>query len=219
MPKNITFHYFHGRGIGEPIRLLLTLGEIVFTDRRYTIEEFAGMTEFKARLPFGQMPALELDGAFIGQTDSISRYAARLANLYPADAWSAARCDMIVVAQAEIQSAIAKQIYDGVPGAPGTTLFPPEEKARRINEWYRDGLPIILQRLENLAGDGTMVDGSLSWADIAIFCRLNHLIDTHGNWRPDAFPKLQAVYAAVEAHPRIQDWMSAHPEYYPHLNP
>ena len=70
MAKEIHFHYFHGSGIGEPIRLLLTIGGISFVDHRYAVDEFAGMVELKARLPFGQVPALEVDGVFIGQTDS-----------------------------------------------------------------------------------------------------------------------------------------------------
>ena len=37
MASDITFHYFHGRGIGEPIRLLLSVGEIAFTDRRLAL--------------------------------------------------------------------------------------------------------------------------------------------------------------------------------------
>ena len=102
MASDITFHYFHGSGIGEPIRLLLTVGEIAFTDRRYSVDEFANMTAFKAQLPFGQMPALEVDGVFLGQTDSIARLATRLAGLYPSDPIEAARSDMIVVHQAEI---------------------------------------------------------------------------------------------------------------------
>ena len=102
MASDITFHYFHGRGIGEPIRLLFTVGEIAFTDRRYSVDEFANMAAFKAQLPFGQMPALEVDGVFLGQTDSIARLAARLAGLYSSDPIEAARSDMIVVHQTEI---------------------------------------------------------------------------------------------------------------------
>jgi glutathione S-transferase len=82
MAKAIKLHYFHGRGIGESIRLLLTAGEVEFTDHRYTVDEFAGTPDFKAGLPFGQMPVFDVDGELLGQTDSITRLAARLANLY-----------------------------------------------------------------------------------------------------------------------------------------
>ena len=128
MASDITFHYFHGRGIGEPIRLLFTVGEIAFTDRRYSVDEFANMAALKAQLPFGQMPALEVDGVFLGQTDSIARLAARLAGLYPSDPIEAARSDMIVVHQAEMQSALAKMSFDGVPGTPGMKMVPQEER-------------------------------------------------------------------------------------------
>ena len=91
MAQDIQFHYFHGRGIGEPIRLLLAVGEIEFTDRRYSFDEYATMDELKAKLPFGQVPALEVDSVFIAQTDSLMRFAAKLADLYPHDALRAAR--------------------------------------------------------------------------------------------------------------------------------
>jgi glutathione S-transferase len=97
MARDIQLHYFYGRGIGEPIRLVLTAGAVAFTDNRYTLDEFAGMTALKAKLPFGQIPALEVDGVFLGQNDSLSRLAARLANLYPGDIIEAAKSDMIDV--------------------------------------------------------------------------------------------------------------------------
>ena len=32
MTSDVKLHYFHGRGIGELIRLLLTVGEVKFTE-------------------------------------------------------------------------------------------------------------------------------------------------------------------------------------------
>lgn len=215
MASDITFHYFHGRGIGEPIRLLLTVGEVAFTDRRYRVDEFAEMAAFKAQLPFGQMPALEVDGVFLGQTNSIARLAARLAGVYPADPIEAARSDMIVVHQAEIQSAIAKMSFDGVPGAPGTKMLPQEERQKRIAAWCETTLPGLLLRLEHLSQDSCMVGAQLSWADICVFNRLNHLLDMNVDVLQGDYPKLQAVYKRVEALPQIQAWVQAHQDDYP----
>ena len=211
---NTTFHYFHGRGIGEPVRLLLTLGDVDFADRRYTIDEFAGATDFKARLPFGQTPALEIDGELYGQTDSVARLAAKLAGLYPEDPLLAARSDMIVVHQAEIQSAIAKMSFDGVPGAPGTKMLPEQERAARIRAWSEEALPAQLARLENLAGDGYMVGGALTWADVCVFNRINQLLDFDPKLLNEN-KKLCAVFNEVAAEPAIQRWLSEHPEDYP----
>ena len=218
MAADITFHYFHGRGIGEPIRLLLTVGEIAFTDRRYSVDEFANMTAFKAQLPFGQMPALEVDGVFLGQTDSIARLAARLAGLYPSDPIEAARSDMIVVHQAEIQSALAKMSFDGVPGTPGMKMVPQEERQKRIAAWLETTLPGALLRLEKLSPESCMVGSQLSWADICVFNRLNQLFDIDADVLRADFPKLRAVYERVDTLPQIQAWIQAHQDDYPRFS-
>ncbi len=215
MPPEITLHYFQGRGIGEPIRLLLTVGGVAFTDRRYTMDEFAAQTEFKARLPFGQVPALEIGGVLIGQTDSVTRLAARLAGLYPEDPIEAARSDMIVVYQAEVQSAFAKMSFDGVPGAPGTKMVPEDERNRRIDAWFEETAPTVLQRLERLADDGFTVGGRSSWADVCVYNRLNQLLDRREDLLDDGLPELRAVYERIDALPAIQSWIQAHKDDYP----
>ena len=48
MTERIRLHYFHGRGIGEPVRLLLTVGGIKFDDLRYGLDEFAAMPSLAA---------------------------------------------------------------------------------------------------------------------------------------------------------------------------
>jgi glutathione S-transferase len=215
MTSDVKLHYFHGRGIGELIRLLLTVGEVKFADHRYTVDEFANMAAFKAQLPFGQMPALDVDGVFLGQTDSIARLAARLAGLYPSDHLEAACSDMIVIHQAEIQSAIAKMSFDGVPGTPEMKMVPQEERQKRVAAFCETKLPGLLLRLEHLAREFFMVGSQLSWADISIFNRLNQLLDMNENVLQPDFPKLQAVYESVEALPQIQSWMQMHKDDYP----
>ena len=215
MAQDIQFHYFHGRGIGEPIRLLLAVGEIEFTDRRYSFDEYATMDELKAKLPFGQVPALEVDSVFIAQTDSLMRFAAKLADLYPYDALRAARSDMIVTHQADIHSAISKMSFDGVPGAPGTNMVPEEERNQRIGMWFESTLPSLLERLENLAGTGFMVDSTLCWADICVFNRLNQLLDIDETLLAGKFPKLRSVYEQVAALPRVCWWVEEHTDDYP----
>jgi glutathione S-transferase len=90
------------------------------------------MDELKASLPFGQIPALEVEGVFLAQTDSLLRFAAKPADLYSRDALQAARSDMIVAHQVDIHSAIAKMSFDDVPGAPGTQMVPEELRRRRM---------------------------------------------------------------------------------------
>ena len=215
MTGNIRLHYFHGRGIGEPIRLLLTVGGISFDDLRYGIDEFAAMHELKARLPFGQIPALEVDGVFLAQTDSLTRFAAKLADLYPIDAVQAARSDMIVAYQADIQSAIAKMSFDGVPGAPGTQMVPEEQRRQRIEAWFESILPGMLEHLERQAEGGYMVGTALCWADICVFNRLSQLLDINDTLLGGRFAKLRAVYERVAGLPPIIEWIDKHADDYP----
>lgn len=215
MARQIHFHYFHGRGIGEPVRLLLTVGGIDFTDHRYSFDEFATVGALKAKLPFGQLPALEVDGVFLAQTDSILRFAARLASLYPDDLIDAARSDMIVVHQADIHSAIAKMSFDGVPGAPGTRMVPEDGRRQRTGAWFETTLPGLLERLERLAQQGFMVGAARSWADICVFNRLTQLLDIDETLLDDRFPELRAVYENVAGLPSVRTWIDNHGEDYP----
>ena len=215
MTKTIKFHYFHGRGIGEPVRLLLTIGGVAFNDQRYTVSEFSAMDTLKQSLPFGQMPGLEVDGVFLGQADSVTRLAARLADLYPADLIDAARSDMIVLYQAEIQSAIAKMSYDGTPGAVGTKMAPKEIRRKRIDAWMLDKLPEMFVRLENLVQQEFFIGSQLSWADVCVFNRLNQLFEIDEEVLRGGSPKIQGIYAHVAALPAVRTWMRAHKEDYP----
>lgn len=215
MTDSIRLHYFKLRGMGEPIRLLLTAGGIKFDDLRYTPSDYAAMGGLRARLPFGQLPALEVDGVFLAQTDSLMRFAAKLADLYPHDAVRAAQSDMIVVYQAEIQSAIAKMSFDGVPGAPGTQKVPEEVARQKIDAWFKATLPGMLQYLERQAEGGFMVGTSLCWADICVFNRLTQLLDIEETLLAGRYPHLRAVYERVAGLPPIIEWIDKHADDYP----
>lgn len=84
--------YFDVAGRAELTRLLFHYGGIAFEDYRVDFSKFA---ELKATLPLGQVPLLEVDGDVYLQSIAISRYAAKLASVYPTDPLKALRVDMI----------------------------------------------------------------------------------------------------------------------------
>lgn len=211
---DIQLHYFSGRGIGEPIRLTLAASDIPFTDHRYSTTDPSWRDKLGKHLPFGQMPALEVDGTFIGQADSCARLAAKLAKLYPDDPVKAALTDMVVVHQSDIQKAIARLSFDGVPGAEGTKLVPEKERSILINDWMNSSLPDLLLRLENLCGTQFIVGETLTWADINVFCRLSQLLEINPIVLNEGFPKLRSLEKHVRELPAIAAWIDAHPEDY-----
>ncbi len=94
--------------------------------------------------------------------------------------------------------------FDGIPGTPGTKMVPPEVGQQHLVAWCETTLPGLLLRFEDLAQDSFMVGPQLSWADICVFNRLNHLLDMNADvWQRD-FPNLQEVYESVEVLPPIQ---------------
>lgn len=90
----LTYFDFHG-GRGEPIRLALHIGGIAFEDHRFPGATFA---EVRKTAPLGQVPVLAVDGVQVTQSDAITRYAGKLAGLYPQDAFQALLCDEVMQA-------------------------------------------------------------------------------------------------------------------------
>ncbi len=90
----LTYFNFHG-GRGEPTRLALHMGGVAFEDHRFG---FADFPEIRKSAPLGQVPVLEVDGVRVTQSDAITRYAGKLAGLYPTDALQALLCDEVMQA-------------------------------------------------------------------------------------------------------------------------
>jgi len=88
----LTYFDTHG-GRGEPARLALHIGGIAFEDKRFAFSEFA---EVRKSTPFGQVPTLHVDGVLVTQSDAITRYAGKLAGLYPTDPYQALLCDEVL---------------------------------------------------------------------------------------------------------------------------
>mmetsp|Transcript_12560 Transcript_12560/g.18846 ORF Transcript_12560/g.18846 Transcript_12560/m.18846 type:complete len:86 (+) Transcript_12560:1336-1593(+) len=78
-PK-ISLSYFMFSGRGEPIRLACVAGDVPFTNKCISFDDFV---KLKPTLPNGQLPVLEIeseDGSknIIGQSDAILRYVGKI---------------------------------------------------------------------------------------------------------------------------------------------
>ena len=82
MPKyKLTYFDING-GRAEPIRIALHAAGIDFEDNRISFAEFA---EMRSGTRFNSVPVLEIDGAQITQSNALSRYVGKKADLYPTD--------------------------------------------------------------------------------------------------------------------------------------
>ena len=153
----LTYFDIHG-GRGEPARLAFHIGGVAFEDHRFAFSEFA---ELRKSTPFGQVPVLHVDGVLVTQSDAITRYAGKLAGLYPQDAYQALLCDEVldVVEDAQIKM--------------GPTYGMTGDALKQAREALVEGpLPLVLRWLQAqlVAHGGTyFADNRLTIADLKVF--------------------------------------------------
>ena len=98
-------YYFKGRGRAETTRWMLAANGIAF--QNVPVETSAALAALRAsgKLPFDQMPLLEIGGLRISQTTALLRYLARLGDFYGDSAEDALWCDMIAGVAADLAEA------------------------------------------------------------------------------------------------------------------
>jgi glutathione S-transferase len=163
--SQLTLTYFdmHG-GRGEPARLALHIGGIAFEDKRFPFSEFA---EVRKSTPLKQVPTLQVDGVLVTQSDAITRYAGKLAGLYPTDAFQALLCDEVLDAVEDVNVKL------------GLTFGLTGDALKEARTALVDGpLPLYLGWLQSQLqahGGEFFADHRLTVADLKVFVFLRGL--------------------------------------------
>ena len=94
--KHAKLHYFKGRGRAETTRWMLAINNIDFIN--VSLEDHNDFDNLKAsgKLPFNQLPLLELDDLKLSQSSAMISFLARRGDLYGKTNEDAVRCDMLV---------------------------------------------------------------------------------------------------------------------------
>ena len=184
----LTYFDFSG-GRAEPARLALHIGGIPFEDHRFAPADFP---EVRKATPLGQVPTLQVNDVQVTQSDAITRYAGKLAGLYPEDPFQALLCDEVLGALEDINIAI------------GATFRMTGEELKSARQALAAGaLPKYLRWLEQqLASHGGefLADHRLTIADLKAFVILRWL----GSGKLDHIP----VDLIETAAPKLQDYVS-----------
>jgi prostaglandin-H2 D-isomerase / glutathione transferase len=194
----------------EVLRVCLFIGNIPFEDIRISREEFkevilTGKLYGTIKIPFNQLPVLEIDGKIIGQTGAIARYCGKLSNLYPKDDFLCAKVDQIIDTATDITNLVSPTVREKNES---TKKEMRERLTKKLLPRWFNYLENILQ-IEN---DGKwFVDNKLSIADIAIWRLLGWLKSGMLDGIPtnicDNYPKLNNINIQVHKHPKVQEWM------------
>ena len=193
--------YFRGRGRAETTRWMLAANEIAFEN--VAIDTPTQLADLRAsgKLPFDQMPLLEINGLNLSQSSAMIRYLARLGGFYGQTDSDAVWCDMIVGVAADFaETAIQVPFKPSLPDAIADlkvrfAKFGPRFEAR------------IAQQ-----GTGFFVGDRLTFADIVVAEALSSYLE----WCPDILdttPNLQALYKRVIQQPGVAAYLTSELRY------
>jgi len=160
--------YFNGHGRAWAIRACFKIAGVSVPDEFYTWPELQAQ-KGSEKFPLGQMPTLQLDdGTYVAQSGAITRYAAKLAGLYPSDPLHALLVDEVIETCNE---ALAK--------APQNK---DEELKKKLREEYRaNDLPRYYSFIQKrIGGRAYVVGSSLSIADFYVYSFLKAI--RSGQW-------------------------------------
>lgn len=175
--------YLDIKGFGEAIRLALYIGKVDFEDRRVSYAEIREMAK-EGKLPYGQVPILELGGVTYAQSGAILRWAGRQSGLSPEDPTLALQCDAIEEALTDIKKLLPAVWYGSILGRNPATKEPlvpisdaqKEEVLQALNEValpYRFGQ---LERAVEKSGGPYFCGETMTTCDLSFYVPLRRRI-------------------------------------------
>ena len=201
MDKTAKLHYFLGRGRAETTRWMLAFNQIDFLNIPIKTPEELSLLRASGKLPFDQMPLLEIDGNYLSQSSAMIRYLARLGNLYGSDDNEALLCDMFAGAIADFAETSMQAAFQ-----------PSQEIAINMlkNRFSKFGPKFESKIKEN--GLTFCVGKKISFVDILLTEALNAYIE----WIPNLLDKysfLNSLYIHIMNQPGIKKYLSSEQRY------
>jgi len=209
----LKLYYFDIKGKGESIRLMCAYSGLKLQDHRFeSRDEFKAMKE-GSRLPFGQVPMLEVNGKVaMVQSTAIMRYLGKLSGLYPMK-------DHVLAQKVD---AVMDQATDVFMGSTVLTYglryaivdLSPEAKEKSFAHYNQTVLPDHLKRADRMVGSsatGWMAGTEEpSPADFVWYCSLTNMAAkkeiSEKNKTLERFPKLKAFVEKFESLEAIKQY-------------
>lgn len=209
---DLKLYYFNIKGKGESIRLICAYSGLKLEDHRFeSRDEFLAMKE-GSRLPFGQVPMLEIDGKeAMVQSSAIMRYLGKLCGLYPMkDHLLAQKVDAIMDQASDVFMGSTVLTY----GLRFSIDLSPEAKEKGYEHFNETVLPEHLKRAERV------IEASITgWmagtdepspADFVWYCSLINMSEkkeiSEKNKSLEGLPKLKAFMEKFESLEAIKDY-------------
>ncbi|GBF98377.1 glutathione S-transferase [Raphidocelis subcapitata] len=194
----IKLYYFGLPGRAEVARLCLHIAGTDFEDLRFSFEDWS---KFKAKMPFGQAPVLEVDRKLLAQSAAIDRYLAAKAGLVPEDLWQAALADQAYCYCHDLMQPLydtfkIKELDEKIAARKAVLDGPLKDKLAHAT------------KLVEAAADGYVAGPTLSHGDLHLFSTLSTLTSGWLDGVPkdllDSYPVLKAYRNKIASHPKVK---------------
>ena len=190
-------HYTRSRGRAETTRWMLAVNQIPFENILIDTPEKLSALRATGKLPFDQMPLLEIDGRNLSQSSAMIRYLARRGGFYGDTDTDALWCDLIAGAVSDFSETSLKAIFQ-----------PTDEIAISGQQATFDKFaPCFEARLKE-NGSGFCAGNRLSFADVILVEALSSYLE----WIPDILeptPLLKALNETVLMQPGIKAYLAS----------
>ncbi|MGI9481613.1 MAG: glutathione S-transferase family protein [Hyphomicrobiales bacterium] len=189
--------YFRGRGRAETTRWMLVVTGVDFTNVAVDTPEDLAALRASGKLPFDQMPLLEIDGLCLSQSSAMIRYLARCNGLYGSNDVDAMWCDMIAGVVADFAETAMQAAFKPSSEAAITDL---EARFSKFGSCFE-------ARIEE-QGSGFCAADQMTFADVVLAEALSSYLE----WCPDILqdtPRLNSLYERVTSEVGIAAYLAS----------
>ncbi len=189
--------YFRGRGRAETTRWMLAATGVDFINVAIDTPAELVTLRTSGKLPFDQMPLLEVDSRYLSQSSAMIRYLARRGNLYGDDDIDAMWCDLIAGVAADFAEVGLQAAFK-----PGVDVAVAD-----LKQCFSKFGPRLEARVNNQTS-GYCAASRMTFADVVLAEALGNYLE----WCPDILsgtPGLQALYERVTAVPGIASYLAS----------
>ncbi|XP_073978703.1 glutathione S-transferase-like isoform X2 [Rhodnius prolixus] len=193
--------YFNVKGVGEPIRMILSYAGKKFEDVRIEKDEWL---QLKPKTPFGKLPILEIDGKVLHQSAAICRYLGEEFGLGGSSKWENLQINMIADTIQDIKN-IMSHFYRQLDA---------EAREKKRPELLNETIPFYLERLDSIIKNngGYFVNNKLTWVDF-YFAGFSETMESMLNAKVcEKYPHILQHRNNLKNIPEIKKWISNRPK-------
>ncbi|XP_064615242.1 glutathione S-transferase-like [Liolophura sinensis] len=198
-------YYFPIKVRAEPARFVFAAAGVKYEDIRISFDDWPS---HKQKMPFRQMPVLEVDGKQLSQSYAIVRYLANEFGLGGKDKWEAAEADQYTGAVEDLLGPVIRFYFESDE----------KRKAEGLKKFKEENAPAILPDLETALGknsSGFLVGSGLTYADLCLLTLLEVMDGMLSKEDVSAvlssYPNVQKHRQKIESLPKIAEWIKARP--------